>query len=122
MKWIAKRILLKSYDYMDIALTQLVIPFVDQIKKEDGITDWYCSRKTENDGTKPSVRIYLNIDEQKESHILSKLDILLKKKENVIGWTGKYNDPDPDLPNYAKPNLKQIQIGCEIGRTDLPIA
>jgi len=114
MKWIAKRILLKSHSDMDRTLSQFVSPFIERMKQEEGITDWYCSRKTEMDMTNPSVRIYINIDEAKEIKILSKLNKFLKEKREVIGWMEKYNDPDPALPDPFKPNLKQIQRGCEI--------
>ena len=114
MKWIAKRILLKSHADMDKALTQLISPFVERLRQEEDIIEWYCSKKTEEDGTKPSVRIYLNVDNSKELEILSMLDIFLRERKEIIGWTGKYNDYDPDLPNPSKSNLNQIQKGCEI--------
>ena len=114
MKWIAKRILLKSYENMDVALLEFVISFVDQIKQENGIVDWYCSRKTENNLSKPSIRIYLKIEESQELDILSKLDSLVQGKKDTIGWTGKYNIPDPTPPELSKSNLKAIQKGCEI--------
>jgi len=39
---------------------------------------------------------------------------LLKEKSKEIGWTGEYVIPDPTLPDPSRPNLKQIEIGCEI--------
>jgi len=118
MKWIARRILLKSTDrglidriFIETALTELVDPFVEKIKQEEGITDWYCSRKTEDDRTRPSVRVYLCIDESRESQILCKLDQALKEKQSLIGWTGRCDVESP--PDPLKPNLKLIQEGCE---------
>ncbi len=113
MKWIAKRILLRSQGHMDRALTQFVSPFVERIRQKYGITDWYCSRKTDEDRTMPSVRIYLNVDEAIENELLSELGELLNRKRSVIGWTGQYNEPDPTI-EPSKPNLKRIQRGCEI--------
>jgi len=97
---------------METALTQLVHPFFERIEQEDGITDWYCSRKTEKDGTRPSVRVYLHIDESRVSQILSKLDIALKEKQSIIGWIDRCDVEPP--PDSSKPNLKLIQLGCEI--------
>ena len=112
MKWIAKRIFLASHGFMDIALSQFVDPFIELMIREEGITTWYCSRKTEKDGTRPSVRIYLYVSEAKEPETLSKLFAFIKGKKSVIGWTEEYGEPA--LPDPAKPNLKLIQQGCEI--------
>lgn len=113
-KWIAKRILLKSHDYFYNALIYITDPFINEIKQNYADIDWYCSRKAEKDGSKPSIRIYLNIPEDKEKEILSKLDDILKKEKNRIGWIGLYDNPDPITPEPQKSNLSQIQNACEI--------
>lgn len=110
MKWIAKRIFLNTHRDMDIALIQFVTPFKDMVQKE--ISNWYCSRKTEDDGTKPSVRIYLYIDKKMEDEIISKLFKLLREKKDIIGWTEEYIDEQ--TPDPSKENLETIRIACEI--------
>jgi hypothetical protein len=114
MKWIAKRILLQSYENMDKALIKVVIPFVKQIINENSINNWYCSRKTEQDVSKPSIRVYIKIEENQESEILQKLDLIVQDNKDIIGWTGHYNQPDPSPPELSKRNLDQIQKACEI--------
>lgn len=115
MKWIAKRILLLSREYSDKALIRIFIPFIEEVKKSKYILGWYCSKKTDHDGSKPSVRIYLNIYNEYETIILKILDNMLNRKKDEIGWTGQYDIPDPCCPNPNRPNLKKIEMGCDIG-------
>jgi hypothetical protein len=110
MHWIAKRIYLKSHKDMDIALKQIVQPFIEMVRNH--IANWYCSRKTEQDGSRPSVRIYLFIDKKLEGTVLSKLSILLEDKRNPIGWTGKCEDEQ--TPEVSKNNLELIRKACEV--------
>lgn len=113
-KWIAKRIMLKSHDYFYNALIYAVDPFINEIKQKYSDIGWYCSRKTEKDGSRPSIRIYLDIPEEIENEILSKLDDILKMEMDRIGWNGLYDDPDPTTPVPQKTNLSYIQNACEI--------
>ena len=113
-KWIAKRFLLKSDVYFYNALVYGAGPFLNEILDNYKDTNWYCSRKAENDGSKPSIRIYLNINEDDKSEILSRLDTILKKQPDLIGWNGQYDDPDPNVPDKNKSNLSQLQNACEI--------
>lgn len=114
MKWIAKRILLKSKIHMEMTLIHVIDHFVFYLIHENYITGWYCSCKFESDGSKPSIRIYLNIVEEYENKILALLNDMLNRNKILIGWTRNYNTPDPKLPDANKTNLHMIQAGCEI--------
>lgn len=113
-KWVAKRILLKSHDCFYNALVYIVDPFINKIRQNHPDIKWYCSRKAENDWSKPSIRIYLCVYEEKESEILSDLDEILNKEKDKIGWIGLYDNLDPITPDPQKTNLLQIQTACEI--------
>lgn len=113
-KWIAKGILLQSYDYYYNALVYVINPFINKIRLKYPDTKWYCSRKTEIGFSKPRIRIYLYIYEEKELDILSDLDECLNEKKDEIGWTGLYYKQDPITPDPQKPNLCHIQTACEI--------
>ena len=95
MSWIAKRIYLqeKSLDnrqkeiWMGDGLRLIVYPFIDLLSNEKMIIGWYSSRKSELEGDQivnSSVRTYLEILEEQERAVKSKIKELELKHKNKI--------------------------------------
>jgi len=106
MKWMARRIFLRSHGDMERALLEVVLPFLKGATTE-GVTDWYCSGKS--DDGRPSVRVYLGLpDESEMSSILDGLRACRSAKEYV---TDCEKEPTPPA---TKPNLCHIQCACKL--------
>jgi len=112
--WYSKRILLKSHSDMKNALIYAIKPFVEENKE---VFDyWFCSRKTDEDLSNPSIRIYFYTDDVSSKFVLEILDKILKKNKKKIGWTGKYIKCDS---GFDRRNIKNIQRACELAITFL---
>lgn len=112
MKWFTKRALLKSKRNMYSAMSAVLIGFVDKLKSDGHVHLWYTSLKSDNGN--PSVRVYLQIDDDKEVLVQAKLDSFLQENADQIGWAGDYfsRDPVPIKPSY--PHLNEINTVCEL--------
>jgi len=111
MKWFTKRALLQSSRNMPGAMSAVLIGFVDKLKSDGHVHLWYTSLKSD-DGN-PSVRVYLQIDDDKEELVQAQLDTFLQENADEMGWAGDYFSPDPAL-NPSYPHLNEINIACEL--------
>jgi len=110
MKWFTKRVLLKSKRNMYNAMPAVLIGFVDKLKSDGHVHLWYTSLKSDNGN--PSVRVYLQIDDEKEVLVQTQLDAFLKEKAIQIGWAGRYHEKDPCVHLHCP--LSEINMACEL--------
>ena len=110
LKWFTKRATLQSNDRMPVAISSVLVGFIEKMKSEGKINRWYTSLK--NDDKIPSFRVYLEIDENDEQAIKLALDRFLQRSADQIGWTGKYCEPNPEF-NPSHPHLDAVILACE---------
>ena len=118
MKWRAWRIYLSSEglraneirELMDRGLRLIVFPTIDTLIGDDRIVGWYCSRKTNKDGSGVSVRIYLKIRPESEEEMTSVIQRLVDDHAGLITHI------EGTRVNETKVNLPQIQEACEIAK------
>ena len=111
MKWFTKRPQLISNDNMYPALSKVLIDFVDKIKTEGKLKLWYTSLKN-NDG-KPSFRVYFQIEDKDEKYVQSEFETFMKQNQTELGWTGKFIEPDPNVPDSIQ-RLQEVNKACEL--------
>lgn len=109
MKWITKRALLTSNENMYPALSKVLVDFIDKPKFEGKLNLWYTSLKN-NDG-KPSFRVYLQVEDDEEKYVLSKLQAFMEKNQAELGWTGQFTDPN--VPDSIQ-RLQEVNKACEL--------
>jgi len=113
MKWFTKRVQLISNDKMYLALSKVLVDFVDKLKSDEKIIIWYTSLK--NDDGHPSFRVYLQIEDHDEEFVKSEFNHFLEANNTDLGWTGQFIEPDPEQgtpPSY--PHLNEINMACEL--------
>lgn len=96
---------------MPDAMSAVLVGFVDKLKSDGHVHLWYTSLKSDNGN--PSVRVYLQIDEDKEALVQMQLDAFLQENADHIGWAGDYFSPD-HVFDASYPHLNEINTACEL--------
>ena len=93
------------------ALSKVLVDFIDNLKSEGKLKLWYTSLK--NNDRKPSFRVCFQVEDDDEQYVQSKFQAFMAKNQTELGWTEKFIEPDPNVPDSIQ-RLQEINKACEL--------